>query len=47
MPIAIALGLALLRLGYFRVRGVLFLTAIAVNVWYAVRDCAFRGMSTM
>ncbi len=47
MPIAIALGLALLLLGYFSVRGALFLTAIAVNSWYAVRDCAFRCMSTM
>jgi len=34
MPIAIALGLALLLLGYFSVRGALFLTAIAVNIWY-------------
>jgi hypothetical protein len=46
LPIAITLGLALLVLGYFSVRGPFFLTAIAVNIWY-VRDCAFRRMSTM
>jgi hypothetical protein len=47
MPIAIALAFALLRLGYFSARGAFFLTAIAVNMWCAVRDCAFRRMSTM
>jgi hypothetical protein len=31
---AIALRLALLQLGYFSVRGALFLAAIAVNIWY-------------
>ena len=47
MPIAIALGLALLLLGYFSVRGAFLLTVIAVNIWYAVRDRAFRRISTM
>jgi hypothetical protein len=31
----IALGLALLLQEYFNVRGALFLTAIAVNIWYS------------
>jgi hypothetical protein len=47
MPIAITLGLGLLALGYFNVRGAFFLRAIVVNICYAVRDRPFRHMSTM